>query len=57
MNEPTSNLNERDLEDMKLGHESEVKKYFKKLNVTTYTNKMHLPFLWLNHRNSKVKCA
>ena len=51
MNEPSSHLNESNPEDMM------VKKDSKKLKVTTYTNKLHLLFQWLNHRNSTIKCV
>ena len=53
MNEPISHLNERDPEDLK----GKVKKDLKELKVTTYMNKVHLPFRLLDHRNSKVKHA
>ena len=51
MNEPASHLNERDPEDM----EVMLRNTKKELKVNTYTNKVHLSFLWLDHRNSKVK--
>lgn len=38
-------------------YESMVKKGLKELKITTYTNKVHLPFRWFNHKNFKVKCA
>ena len=57
MNEPVSYLNERDPGDMKSRYESNVKKDLKELKVTTYTSKVHFPFLWLDHGISKVKCA
>ena len=31
-----------------------TKKGLKEMKVTTYTNKVHLPFRWLNHRNFMV---
>lgn len=43
--------NERDLEDMI------AKNDLKELKVITFTNKMHLPFGWLNHKNFMVKQA
>lgn len=27
------------------------------MNDTTYTNKVHLPFRWLDHKNFKFKCV
>ena len=51
MNEPRPHLDESDLEDRM------IKKGLKELKVTTYTNKVHLPFRWINHRNSMVKRA
>ena len=51
MNEPRPHLNESD-------HGNRItKKDLKELKVTTYTNKVHLPFRWLNHMNSIVKHA
>ena len=32
-----------------------TKKGLKEMKVTTYTNKVHRPFWWLNHRNFVVK--
>ena len=33
------------------------KKVLKELEVTTYTNKMHFLYRWLNYRNSVIKRA
>ena len=49
MNEPRLYPNESDLE-YKM-----TNKNLKELKVTTYINKMHRPFKWLNHKNSTVK--
>lgn len=38
-------------------YESVVKKILNELKVTTYANRVHLLFWWLNRRNSKVKHA
>ena len=32
-----------------------TKKHLKEIKVTTYTNKVHFHFQWLNPRNSMVK--
>ena len=52
MNEAVSDLNERGLEDLKVMLRKTLKK---ELKINTSTNKVHLPFQWLDHRNSKVK--
>ena len=51
MNEQKSQPNESHLEDRM------TKKDLKELKVTTYTNKVHLPFRFLNNRNLMVKRA
>lgn len=51
MNEPIPHLNESNIEDRM------TKKNLKKMKVTTNTNKMHLPFQQINHRNFMIKCV
>lgn len=51
MNKPRPYRNESNPEDKM------TRKDLKEMEVTTYTNKVHLPFCCLNHRNSKAKCA
>ena len=34
-----------------------TKKDLKEMKVIIYTNKVHLHFRWLNHKNFMVKCA
>lgn len=47
MNESISRLFETDSKDKKVW----LRKTLKKLKVTTYTNKAHIPFRLLNHKN------
>ena len=51
MNEPRPHPNVRDPENRI------AKEDLKELNITTYINKVHLPFRWLNHTNSMVEHA
>ena len=51
MNESGPYMNESDPGDRM------TKKGLKESKVTTYSNKMHLLFRWLNHTNSKTKSA
>ena len=51
MNEPRQHLNKSDFEDRM------TTKDLKEMKVTTYINKVHFHFWWLNHRNSMVKHA
>ena len=32
-----------------------TEKNIKELKVTTYTNKVHLPYQWFNHKNVMIK--
>ena len=32
-----------------------TKKNLKEMKITTYTNKVHIPFRWLNHKNFMIK--
>ena len=48
-------MNELRLHPNEINSEDRTKKCLKKMKVTLYTNKVHLLFRWLNHRNSMDK--